>query len=77
MRIRILGLHPGAAESLLPKAAASVAAYRVETDDSLTAEERATLVSIRDGRAEVEDLSWGKTIWLPSSFKIGRDPINA
>jgi hypothetical protein len=77
VRIRILGLHPGSAESLLPKTAASVAAYRIETDDSLTAEERATLASIRDGRAQVEDLSWGKQISLPSSYLIGRDPINA
>jgi hypothetical protein len=76
VRICIKGLPPGLAESLLPQAAASVAAYRIETDDSLTAEERATLASIRDGRAQAEDLSWGKRISLPSSFLIGRDPIN-
>jgi len=73
VRIRIIGLESLEAERLMREAAASVAAYRTQTDETLTAEDRTALGLIEKGRAEVEQLSWGKSIVLPSNFKIGRD----
>lgn len=76
VRLIVPGFEAAEGERLLREAAASVAAYRLETDDAVDADAREALTKIRDGQAPLEELDCAGAFSLPSAFRIGRDPAS-
>lgn len=76
VRLKLCGVEPAEAERLMREAAVAVASYRLATDDTVKLEETEALQPVANGQPTVEELDWGLSISLPSSYRIGRDPAS-
>jgi hypothetical protein len=76
VRLRLLGFEPSQRQRLMREAARAIAAYRLASDATVPADARAVLEATAAGQPTVAELDWGQRIYLPSSYRIGRDPAS-